>query len=161
MFGDHVLVLNSDNDVISVHGLTVSAVRQGHLRLGIRASPWKRAVKAEFAHPAGQGLREGDSERHPAPLVFGVAFGFVAGIAKHEPLVASSLVVDGLHHASVDVGGLAGNEFGDFAQLLGGGVHADAMVYVADVCGGFSSDSDVVGGVNASSEFDFTGQNDV
>ncbi len=146
MFGDHVLVLNSDNDVIGVHGLTVSAVRQGHLRLGVGASPWKRAVKAEFAHPAGQGLGEGDGQGHPAPLVFGVEFGFVAGIAKHEPLVASSLVVDGLDHASVDVSGLAGDEFGDFAQLLGGGVHADAVVYVANVCGGFSSDGDVIRG---------------
>ena len=35
------------------------------------------------------------------------------------------------------------------------------MVDIANVSGGFSSDGDVVGRINASSELDLTGQNDV
>ena len=31
VLGDHVLVLNSDDDVVGVHGLTVAAVHQGDL----------------------------------------------------------------------------------------------------------------------------------
>ena len=93
--------------------------------------------------------------------MFGVGFGFVASIAKHETLVARTLFVNGLHHAAVDVGRLAGDELSNFAKLLGGGVHADAVRGVADGSGRLASDGDVVGSVNAGCEFDLPGQHDV
>ena len=161
VFGDHVLVLDGDNDVVGVHGLAVVAVHQRNLGLGIGSGPRKGAVKAEFADLSSQGLREGDGQWHPAALVLRIGFRFIAGVAEHETLVACTLVVNGLNDAAVDVSGLTGDEFGDFAQVLGGGVHADAVGRVADGSGGLASDGDVVGCLDARSEFHLTGQHDV
>ena len=161
MLCDHVLVLDSDNDVVSVHGLAIGTVHQGDLGFGVGASPWQGAVKTKFADLSGQGLGESDGQGHPATLVLGVAFGLVAGIAEHQTLVARALVVDRLHHTAVDVSGLAGDQFGHFAQVLGGGVHANAVGGVANGGSGLASDSDVVWSINASSEFDLTGQHNV
>ena len=127
VLGDHVHVLNGDHDVVGVDRLTVITVHQGDLRFGVGTGPRKRPVEAEFADPPSQRLGKGDGERHPAAFVFGVGLGLVASIAEHEALVARTLFVNGLHHAAVDVGRLAGDELGDFANVLGGGVHANAV----------------------------------
>ena len=59
------------------------------------------------------------------------------------------------------MGRLARDEFGNFAKGLGGRIHADGVGRVADVGGGFASDGDVVGRIDAGSQLDLTGQHDV
>ena len=93
--------------------------------------------------------------------MFGVGFGLVAGVAKHQALVAGALVVNGLNHASVDVCGLARDELSDLASLLRRGVHADGVVHVADVRCGLAGDGDVIGSLDSLGELDLTGQHDV
>ena len=93
--------------------------------------------------------------------MFRVGFGFVASVAKHETLIARPLIVDGLNDAAIDVSGLAGDELGDFAVLLGPGVHTNAVVNITDVRCGCAGDGDVIGGLDALCEFDFTSQHDV
>jgi len=161
VLSDHVLVLDSDDDVVGVERLAVLSVHERDLGFGVRSSPRKRTVQTEFAHLTGQGLGKGDGKRHPTALVFGVGLRFVTGVAEHQSLVACTLVVNGLHHAAVDVGGLAGDEFCHIAQILGGGIHADAVGGVTDGSSRLSSDGDVIRSVDACSELDLSSEHDV
>jgi len=112
-------------------------VADRHLRLGVRAQPRQAAVLAQFGLALGEAVREVDRHRHQHRR-------FVAGVAKHQALVAGALVevvVVRAIHALRDVGRLLadGNQ-----HRTGVVVEADLGRVVADALDGLARDLVVI-----------------
>lgn len=133
---DAVTVLRGDDDGVDMGGFAVD-VFDGDLGFHVGEGPVELAAVAEFGVLFDEAVREVNGERHEG-------VGLVAGVAKHEALVASALLfvesvafVDALS----DVWGLAVEVNEDRAVV---GVEADAWVGVADFANGVADNFCVV-----------------
>ncbi len=122
----------------SVHfGRTAIHVAEGHLGFGVRAQPGQTAIFAQLALALHQTVCVPDRSRHQIR-------GFVARVAKHQPLVASALVQQ-LFWAAI-------HTLGDIGRLLvighqnGAGLVINAVIaiVIANALDGVTGNLDVI-----------------
>ena len=124
-------MLGGEDDGVDT-GDFVVFVAEGHLRFGIRAQPRQHTVAAHFRLPLNQTVRVGNRRGHQGRC-------FVAGIAKHQALVAGTLFAFFFAiHALGDVGRLLAD---DVQHGTGCAVEADVGAVVADVGNGLAHDA--------------------
>src|SRR5690606_29215740 len=124
------VVLGRQHHRVDAHHFA-AVVTAGDLGFGVRAQPRQQAGLAGFGLTLHQTVAEHDRRRHQH-------FGFVAGVAEHQALVAGALVFRlGAVHTLVDVRGLLANDVDDAA---GGAVEADVGAGVADIADHFTGD---------------------
>lgn len=132
--GDGLSVLGRDNDSVDTernNGTAVVGVLNGDLSLGIRAQPGDGTVLAGIGHGRIELVGEEDGQ--------GEEFrGLISGIAKHDTLVTSTKVFEGLFVMETlgDIGRLLldGNEdiAGLVVEALVGRVVANLLDGIAD-----------------------------
>ncbi|MNO81150.1 hypothetical protein D3C76_723800 [compost metagenome] len=117
------VVLGRQNNGVDTDNLA-AFVTASHLRLGVRAQPRQQTRFTGFGLALHQLVREGDRRWHQH-------FGFVAGVAEHQALVAGALIFRlGTVDTLVDVRGLLAD---DVHHAAGRAVEADVGAGVADV----------------------------
>ncbi len=111
------VMLGRENDGIDTAGLAFGVIAEGNLALGIRAQPRQQAIFTQFGLTLDQPMRVVDRRGHKR-------VGFVSCVAKHQALVASTLI---FRLAAV-------NALGDIDTLLANQVnHAAGRAVKADI----------------------------
>ena len=122
------IVLGGEDDGVDT-GDFVVFVAEGDLRFGIRTQPRQHAVAAHFRLPLNQAVRVGNRRRHQGRC-------FVAGIAEHQALVASTLFAFFFTvYALGDIGRLLAD---DVQHGTGCAIEANIGAVVADVGDGLA-----------------------
>jgi len=131
--------VGGNDDVGNGHGLAV-LIHHGDLRFGVRAQPRDFAALADVRQFAAEAVGEHDRRGHQ--------FGrFIAGVTKHQALVAGTLFVGLLTlgfagvHALGDVGGLLGD---NYIYKHAVGMKDVIVIDIADLADGRARDLDEI-----------------
>ncbi len=135
--GNRVAVLRGDDHAIYANRLSI-AILNGDLGFSIRTEKIDFLALADFGKALRQAVGQLDGHGHQL-------FGFVAGVAEHQALVASAARI----HAHGNVGRLALDGAHDRAS---GGVKTVESVVVADLLDGLANQFVVID-VRASGDF--------
>ncbi len=159
--GDEFVVLGGDDDGVYAQGVSVLAVLDSHLTLGVGAQVGARHAVDGVGHLFLLAAQGGEFEKEPVAEVDGeghVGVGLVTCETKHHPLVASSLQLAFLCvavNASVDVGTLLVERVEDSAGFAVKFQLAAVVAYFLDNASGDFHQVDV------GLALDFAGDNDL
>lgn len=132
--GDAVGVLSGNDDGVDAkrnNSATVALVFDSDLGLGVGTKPWECACAACNSHSGVELVGQNDRQGHEL-------LSFVGGVAEHDTLVTSTMVLEGAVIKTLgNVGGLLLDSDEDVAGLV---IEALLGVIVTNLLNGFADD---------------------